>query len=381
VKQQRITETIVLLRNRRNRRAVYGLLALISAVLIFFPQPYLSRAKIVPQDTSATAASTTTLLGALGSGNQGIGSLLTGGRPPSDLYLIIGRSDSVAQDVIKSLNWVGPGRRFASYRQAKLFLDRHVDVHLLLGGVMEIETKLRDPDDALTITKAYSAALSRQLATFGRQIIQNKQRIVQDRFKDAANRVSRAEVQLDAFRRQHNLAEPEQQLSTELVQRATLDAELKAKEVQLQTLNQFRGPDSNEIASLQSDIAGLRAQIAKTTTPATSPAGPNVAGLTAVSLQYLELFRNLKFQQSIYDIYQRSAEQVEVEELASESASYIQVIDPAYIDPHRQVNVWAIALFACVILAALFTEWYAPATGLFTLDREEDLRRVSEFAE
>src|SRR3954451_535127 len=184
-------ENLVLwVRDDRKRRLTYLVLAIVSAILIFFPRPYLARAKIVPQDTSATAASTTALLGALGSNGQSIGSLLTGGRPPSDLYLIIGRSDSLANDVIKSLNWVGPGRRFSSNRQAKIFLDRHVDVHLLLGGVMEIDTKLYKPDDALQITHAYEEALSRQLASFGRQIILNKQRIVQRRFRDAADRVA-----------------------------------------------------------------------------------------------------------------------------------------------------------------------------------------------
>jgi uncharacterized protein involved in exopolysaccharide biosynthesis len=100
-----------------------------------------------------------------------------------------------------------------------------------------------------------------------------------------------------------------------------------------------------------------------------------------LSLHYLELFRDLKFQQSIYDIYQRSAEQVEVEELASESASYIQVIDPAYIEANRQFNIWAIALFAAIVLLALFTEWYAPATGLFTSRVEREKRQILEYAE
>ena len=358
-------DMMVIVRDTRKRRLAYLVLSIIMGILIFFPRPYVARAKIVPQDTSATAASTTSLLGALGSNTQSIGSLLTGGRPSNDLYLIIGRSDSVADDVIKSLNWVGPGKRFSSNRQAKLFLDRHVDVHLLLGGVMEVETKLYNADDALKITTAYEHAVSRQLASFGRQIIQNKQRILAQRFRDSLNRVSKAEVALDAFRRAHNLAEPEQQLGSELAQRAALEAQLQAKRVELQTKSQFRAPESNEIEAIRSDIAGLQAQIARTARPATSAAGPNVAGLTALSLRYLNLFRDLKFQQSIYDIYQRSAEQVEVEALASESASYIQVIDPAYIEPHRQFNLWAVAGLFVVLLAAAFTEWYAPATGFY----------------
>ena len=351
--------------NRRNRLLAYLVLALVSGILIFFPQPYVARAKVVPQDTSASAASTTSLLGALGGGSQSIGSLLTGGRPSNDLYLIIGRSDSVTEDVIKSLKLVGPDGKYSSVRKAKLALARRVDVHLLLGGVMEIETKLYDPEEARRLTVAYSDAISRHLARFGRQIISNKQRIVRRRFEDARSRVSAAEVALNAFRRNYNLAEPEQQLGSALSQRADLEARIRAKEIELQTTTQFRGPESTELAAIRSDLAGLRAQVAKTVTPATSATGPNVAGLTAISLRYLSLYRDLRFQQSIYDVYQRSSEQVEVEELAAESASYIQVIDPANIDPERQYNIWAIAIFAGIILMALFTEWYAPATGLF----------------
>ena len=93
------------------RLIIYAVLAVITGILIFFPQPWTARAQIVPQDTSASATSTTTLLGALGGGAQGIGSLLTGGRPSNDMYLIIGRSDSVTEDAIRSLNLVGPNAR------------------------------------------------------------------------------------------------------------------------------------------------------------------------------------------------------------------------------------------------------------------------------
>ena len=359
-----VRDVIVWVRNDSYRRIAYALLALIFALLIFFPRPYVARAKIVPQDTSASAASTTSLLGALGGNAQSIGSLLTGGRPSNDLYLIIGRSDSVKNDVINSLNLVGKGKRFSNQRDAVLWLDRHVDIHLLLGGVMEIETKLRNPDAATQITAAFADSIGRHLARYGRQIIANKQRIVQQRFADAGRRVGAAQAQLQAFRRANNLAEPQQQLSGALAQRANLEAQLEARQVQYESLSQVRGPENVELTGLRTEIAGLRAQIEKTVDPAIGPNGPNVGGLTAVSLRYLDLYRNVLFQQTLYEIYQRSAEQVAVEELASESASYFQTIDAPHIDPKRQYNIWAMAAFAGVILLALFTEWYAPATGL-----------------
>lgn len=361
-----VRKLVVWVQNPTYRRIAYLVAALVAAVLIFFPRPYLARARIVPQDTSASAASTTALLGALGGGPQSIGSLLAGGRTSNDLYLLIGRSDSVAEDVIKQLGLVGSGRKYPTERKAKIELGEDVDVHMLLGGALEIETKLHDPDEAVRLTAAYADAISRQLANFGRQLIENKQRIVERRFGDATARVAQAESALNAFRRANNLAEPEQQLSSELLQRATLEAQLQARQVELQTQSQFRGPESAQLAALRSEIAGLRAQIERTTRPASELGGPNVAGLSALQTRYLSLFRDLRFQQSIYDVYQRSAEQVEVEQLAAESASYIQTIDPAHLDPDRKYNVWAIGLFALVVLLALFTEWYAPATGLFS---------------
>lgn len=351
------------------------MLAALLALLMLFPRPFIARAAIVPQDTSASAASTTQLLSALGGSAQGIGSLLSGGKASNDLYMIIGRSTSVKNDVINRLQLVGPGRRFPDFAKATLWLDRHLDVHLLLGGVVEIETKLHEPAEAVRITEVYADSIGRHLANYGKLLTGNKRAVVSRRLADANRRIGQAEAALGAFRRANNLAEPEQQLSNALVQRASLQGQLQAKEIEYQTQSRVRGPESTELLALRSDIGGLRAQLARTAAPATGPAGPNVAGLTAIQLRYLELYRNLRFQQSVYDVYQRSAEQVAVEELATESATYIQTIDPAHIVPERQYNTWAMALLAALGLFVIFVEWYAPATGLF---RDRVLSRPAE---
>jgi hypothetical protein len=112
------------------------------------------------------------------------------------------------------------------------------------------------------------------------------------------------------------------------------------------------------------EVANLQAQIARTATPAEGAAGPNVAGLTEVFGEYLDLYRDYLFAQALYEVYSRSSEEVAVEMLAGETASDVQVIEAAHLDPDRKNNVPAVAALALVILLALFTEIYAPATGL-----------------
>ena len=134
---------VAFVENARNRRIVYALAAIVLAVFVFFPRPFVARATLVPQDTSSSAG-TNTMLTLLGGQSQNFASLLGGGRVSNDLYLIIGRSDSVATDVINRLNLVGPSRPYSTVERAKVKLAKKVDIHLLLGGVMAIETRTHD---------------------------------------------------------------------------------------------------------------------------------------------------------------------------------------------------------------------------------------------
>jgi capsule polysaccharide export protein KpsE/RkpR len=153
-------------------------------------------------------------------------------------------------------------------------------------------------------------------------------------------------------------------LGSALSLRAGLEAQLQAKLVELQTLQQFQGPENPQLQAVEAEVANLRAQIGRTAQPATGAAGPNVAGLSQVSGEYLNLYRDYRFAQALYEVYSRSSEEVAVEALAGETASDVQVIEAARLDPDRKYNIPAVALLALVLLAALFTEFYAPATGI-----------------
>ncbi|WP_339507111.1 hypothetical protein, partial [Pseudomonas sp. EA_15y_Pfl1_P102] len=85
----------------RNRRIAYAVLAVLLAILCVFPQPYVARAKIVPQDGSSIGLSSS--MGAAGSQLQGFAALLGSAKTPIDLYLAIGRGGEVSDSVIARL--------------------------------------------------------------------------------------------------------------------------------------------------------------------------------------------------------------------------------------------------------------------------------------
>lgn len=353
----------------RQRLRIYAALALVLAVLCFFPRPWVARAKVVPQDSNSIGLGSMT--NALGGQMQGFAALFGGAKQPIDLYLAIGRGTEVTDAVIRERKLLAAGG-YASAEGARVALAKKVDIHSLTGGIVEVEIRTHDADEALALTRAYVRAISDRIIALGRDRIRRKRDVVLQRFNEAAGRVVAAETALGNFRRRNRLAAPEAQLGSALSIRAGLEAQLQAKLVELQTLQRFQGPDNAQLQSVQSEVGSLRAQIAHTASPASGAAGPNVAGLSEVSGEYLDLYRDYRFAQALYEVYARASEEVAVETLTAETASDVQVIEAPRLDADRKLNIPAVALLLLVIAAAAFTEVYAPATGIDLKLRRRD---------
>lgn len=346
----------------RRRRFGYAVATLTLATLCFFPRPYVARAQVVPQDSSSVGLGS--VLGAFGGGQlQSFAALLGGGHDSIDMYLAISRSTEVTDAVIRQLGLVG-SEGYASLAEAEVALSRKVDVHSLTGGIIEVTVRGHNAQGALALSHAYVRAISDRLVALGQDRVDLKRKVVTGRFKDASDRVAKTETALNTFQRKNGLAAPEQQLGAQLALRTGLQAQLQAKQVELQTLGRFQSAQNPQLQAVQSQIASLRAQIAQTASPGSSGAGPNVAGLSALSGEYLNLYRDYRFAQALYQVYAQASEQVAVDQLAADTASDVQVIEAPHLDPDRKLNIPAVALLVLVALIALFTELYAPATGI-----------------
>ena len=356
-------QVITRLHDRRLRWSAYGFLVLMLALLCVFPRPHVARAKIGPG--VAGANSLASVVGALGGAQAQSLASLFGDRGEIEVALQLVRSEEVATDVIRSLKLVGPNGRYDSERKARLDLAKIVDVHTLLGGMLEIEVKSYDPNYSLALTQAYVDATSERLSSYGRVQVARKRRIVEERRGLAQERLAAAEAALDVYRRQNQLADPQAQLGGQLALRTGIEAQVLAKQVELSALRQTAGPENPRLVVAERQLAVLQAQLARAAVPNGGAAGgPSVGELTAVSLRYANLYRTYTFAQAIYDVYARSAEEVAVQEMVSQDRSQVSVVDPAHVDTKRSFNNTALALLAFVILLAFFVEVYAPFTGL-----------------
>lgn len=349
-------------RDRRLRLIAYLLIGAVLAALCVFPQPFMARAKIVPGDNAASMFS----LSGGGAPLQNLASLF-GDRSATEVTLQLAKSDAVGRDVVARLKLAGPGRPYADQQTALVALSKRVDVHSLLGGIIEFEARAYDKDWALAVTRAYVDAMSARMGSYVQNQVSRKRRIVEDRLGSSQERLVQAQAEFDAFRKANRIADPAAQLGEQLTVRAGLEGQLQAKQVELATLRATAGPDNPRLSVVAGQVASLQSQIARAATASAGQPSPSVGAISATALTYARLYRSYVFAQGVFDVYSRAAEEIAVQEIIAQDRAQISLIDIPHIDPDRYFNTAAVALLALLVVLALFVEIYAPATGLFDL--------------
>lgn len=343
------------------RRALYAAMALVAVLLCLFPRPHLARVKLLPQGSSSGAGA---LISALGGGGVQNFAAVLGAQKTN--YLVIGRSHDVQKDVVERLDLVDLWNS-ADQSAAERKLGKKVDIELLTGGVLEVTARDTDPAFAQRLVEGFSEAIKTRLAGLGQEQVRTKRAIVSARLTEANTALETAERDLNAFRIQNNLPSPEAELGAAVNTRLTLDAQIRGKEVEIETARQFQTDNSMRVRTLVSELAALRRQRAEADQASN---GESAVALSSQTAEYVRLYREQQFAETIMLVYRRFFEEVSVEALSAETT--VQVIERPHIDPNRQFNLSGIALLLLVLLAAAFTEIYAPMTGLTRRPRRPD---------
>ena len=334
------------------RRIAYAVALFVALLLALFPRPYVSRVKILPQDSQAGAAA---LISALGGGVQNFAAV-HGAQKTN--YLVIGRSHDVQSEVIDRL---GLTRRWKSsdHAAAERKLERKVDIQLLQGGVLEVTAKDSDPAFAQSLVEGFTAVIKSRLSELGLEQVRHKRDIVNNRLAEANQSLDEAALTLNNYRVNNNLPSPEAALGAAVNRRLSLDSAIRGKELEIEVSREFVTDRNIRIITLQAELAALQRQRMEADQMAVNG---NAVTLSSQAAEYYRLYREQQFAEGVAVVYRRFVEEVNVEELSA--GTNVQVIELPHVDPNRHYNMSGIALFLALVVLAFYTEYYMPLTRL-----------------
>jgi tyrosine-protein kinase Etk/Wzc len=329
------------------RRVLFGVAAVILAVLTLVPREYRAAVSLTPTDPSSLGLS-----GALGQ----LGALTNvfGSQAAVEISLKVARSVEVRRLVINRLGLIKSGR-FKNEEEAQRWLDREVDIRSLRGGILQISTKMDDPVLAKSLVGALADSIRNRLAEIAQAQTAYKRRVLEKLVGDAGDRYARAQTAYDAFRRRTRYSDPGTSIEAIGQRIPDIQAAIKAREVDLRAAQQFGTGQSFAVQQIEAEIAALRSQLREAESlDASSPESVN--RVVIESTQVEKLARELNIARSLYVSYQRFLEGTSAEDLAS--GANVRILEPPFIDPAIQFRTLPLALLMLVLLVWAVTELY-----------------------
>lgn len=325
---------IILAANKRRLLTLTAAFALLSIIVsLVLPKKYEATVTLLPPPHQENSSMNTTLAGGLSA------FALLGGftlENPNDRYVGMLKSHSVEDAIVQRFQLMREYRS-RTLSAARDTLENNGKIKDdTKDGLIRISVDDADPRRAAELANGWAAqlqTLTDQLATddasarrvlFDRELRQAKEDLADTEQKLMETEQSSGVIQLNT------------QTNTLIQASSTLAAQIAAAQIQEQGMTTYAGSDNPELIRLQEQLAGLRAQQARLGGSGDlSDAGLLLprGQVPSASLAYLRRERDLRFDETVFDILARQFEAAKLDE--ARGGALFRVIDPA-LPPERK---------------------------------------------
>jgi tyrosine-protein kinase Etk/Wzc len=355
---------IVLAERKRMILWVTLAFALVTAVVsLVLPTRYTATVTLLPpQQNSSLSTQLATQLGSMG----GMAALATGGgssllKNPNDMYVAMLRSRTVEDAMVDHFGLMQEyHERYPS--DGRRAFEHHASVDGSgKDGLIHISVEDHDPRRAEELANGYVEQfrnLSEHLA-----ITEAGQRraFFEQQLEQANQNLAKSEEALKEMEQKTGLIQLDSQTRALIESAAALRAQITAKEVQIQGMQTYATGENAQLVEAQQELDSLRAQLAKL--GGGSDGSDNIivskGQMTDASTEYVRRFRDVKYDETIFEILARQFELAKLDE--AKEGAVIQVVDPAVVPdkrsfPKRTIMIAiaaAVGFFAGIFIAFL----------------------------
>ncbi len=342
-------------------------LALIVSLLL--PKSYTAETVIMPPREAPSTASM--MFGQLSSlGGMGAGAAMLGMKNPSDVYVTMLKSRSVADALIARFQLKArfEARTMQATRKA---LAGQSNITAAKDGFITVEYSNKDPQLAATVANAYVEELRHLSQALALTEASRRRLFLEQQLTAAKDALEHAEKNLKESQEKTGLISLSKQGDAMIGAVAGLRAQIAAKQVEIAAMHVFATQQNPDYRMALEVIAGLKAQLV---TLERDHVGGNgdimvpTAKIPALGLAYERNLREVKYQESLYELLAKQLEMAKIDEV--KSPTIIQVVDPALppelkSHPKRALIVILVTLLAffLMILAAFLKEANAKAAA------------------
>ena len=318
--------------------------------------------------------------GMAGGGLADLAGLAGASGKSTDLYISILGSRAVQDPIIERFDlqkYYGKKFREEVYLDLKGVVKAAPDKK---SGLIRLEVEDKDPKFAAEMANAYFEVLNDVLARLAVTDAQQKRLFFEKQFAKAKTDLASAEVKLKETQKNTGVLELKAQAQVAVEAAATLRAQVAQREVQLSAMRSFATEENSEYRRVLAELSGLKSELNKLEKNGSSKDAGLVShgSLPEQGLEYVRAYREVKYQEAIFDVMAKQFELSKLEE-AKEGVEVQQLdvaVQPQIKSAPKRVVIVLSTLIVSSILAVLvalicsmFQNLKASAGGLEKVQR------------
>ena len=346
-------------------------LGVITAIVVFLlPNQYEAATKIMPPQQAQSTA--TAMLGQLGA-LAGLAGKDIGLKNPSDLYVGIIKSRSIADAIIQQFDLQSYYHK-KHLADTRKYLESHSEVEAGKDGLISIKYEDKDPKRAADIANAYVKQLYQVNQRLAISEASQRRLFFEKELETEKNLLADAEIELKKTQESTGLIELSGQADAIIRSVAQLQSQLSGKQVQLEAMKSFATSENPDVIRTEQEIAALKTQLANVERTNKLGAG-NIAiptrKIPQAGLEYIRKLREVKYHEGLFEILAKQFEAAKIDE--GKNAPIIQVVDAAVVPevkagPHRSLIILGGAILGFII--GCFHVWISAAYSRMKQDPE-----------
>ena len=312
--------------------------------------------------------------------------LLFSGSEKGNVYVSMLKSRNIQDRILDRFgpdNWrdmAGAGKEKRRKDLANEYIGE-LTVTAEKDNTLLVSVAFTEQEKVAEITNAYVAELEKLANEFAMTEATRKLKYFEDELVTARTNLSKTEQQFREYQEKTGVYLGEAQLTANIQNRINMRGQVAAKEIQLRSMLAYATRQNPEVVKLEKEISGLKEEIKRLEDdPGTGDPLNPLGGMPAARFEYLEKYRDWKFQEVLYNTLLRLYETARLDQ--SYSPVVIQVLDRAEMPENRSkpkrkmivVLATFLGFFLAVFLAFVAEAWKRAAEDPEQAEKVEEFR-------
>jgi capsule polysaccharide export protein KpsE/RkpR len=320
---------------------------------------------------------------AAGGGAGSLAAGLLGLKSPSELYAGMLTGNTIFDQIIERFDL---RRRYKEkyIEEARKALGKKTNITAQKDGMIAIEVTDKDPKRAAEMANAFTEELDKLMQGLAVQEAKNRLVFMEKERLQTSQNLSKAENALRSFSEEKGVIQIDTQTRGVLQYIAQLRAEIDAKEVRAQVMLQQATPFNYDVVRLETEIKGLRDKLASAEKQYDQASSGDVYLTTAkvptLALEYMRLYRELKFQDALYQLYTKMMELARLDMM--KDFSVVQIVDKA-TPPEKNMNKrllktllsGVVTVFIMIFLSFIIEHWRNASQSAAEAEKQQELMK------